>query len=103
MTDRSGRWLVLAAACGALGLGLPWDGGVPGSAQPARVLVVAATALVVAGLRGARPALLGAAVAVTGGAAVLGGWTTTPGRTAVAAAAVCLALGVRARRRRPGG
>ena len=103
MTDRSGRWLVLAAVLGALALGLPWDGGAPGFAQPSRVLVVAAAALVVTGLRTSRPVLVRVAVVVAAGAALLGGWTTTPGRSAVAAAAVCLAVGARTLRRRAGG
>ena len=95
MTDRSDRWLAAAGLLGAAGLGLPWEDGAAGTAHPSRVLVVAAVVLALTAVRAARPRLLVGALGAVGGAAVLGGWTASPGRLAVTGAALCLALAVR--------
>ena len=97
---RGGVWLPAAAGCAAAALGLPWAGQLPGAAHPARVAVVVAVLLAVAGWRSGRDQLLTVAVAVAGGGLLLGGLDASPGRVALVAATACLVLGCRAAGRR---
>lgn len=97
---RGGSWLAAAAGCAAAALGLVWSGQLPGAAHPARVAVVVAVLLAVAGWRNSRDRLLTAAAAVAGGGLLLGGLEVSPGRVALLAAICCLVLGCRASGRR---
>ena len=97
---RGGAWLAAAAGGAAAALGLPWSGQLPGAAHPARVAVVVAVLLAVAGWRSGRDRLLTAAVAVAGAGLLLGGPDASPGRLALLAAAGCLVLACRAAGRR---
>ncbi|MGY5883052.1 hypothetical protein [Modestobacter lacusdianchii] len=98
--SRGGGWLLAAAVCAAGALGLSWSGQLAGAAHPARVLVVAAVLLTVAGWRQGRDQLLTAAVVSAAVGLLLGGLDASPGRLALAAAAACLVLAGRAAGRR---
>lgn len=96
MTRRSAGWLAAAGVCALAALGLPWAPFVPGTAAPARVLVVLAAVLVGAGLRTGRDRLLSVAVLVGLAGVLIGGPQPTPGRVALAAAVGCLAAALHA-------
>ena len=93
-------WLAAAVFLAAASLSLPWTGRLTGADLPVRVAVVAAVVLAVAGLRSGRDVLLTAALATAAAGVVLGPGGG-PGRTALAAAGICLLLGSRAAGRRP--
>jgi hypothetical protein len=89
-------WHLAAAALAVAALGLPWGGQLAGAAHPARVAVVGALVLAVAGLRTHRDRLVAAAAAAGVVGVLIGGVDATPGRLALAAAVACLVLGCRA-------
>ncbi|MFQ1004233.1 hypothetical protein [Modestobacter sp. SSW1-42] len=93
-------WLAAGAVLVAASLGLPWSGPLSGAEVPARVAVVAAVLLAVAGLRTGRDRLLTAALGAVAVGLLLGGPEAAPGRVLLAAAGVCLVLGSRAAGRR---
>jgi hypothetical protein len=89
-------WLAAGACLAAASLGLPWAGALTGADVSARVAVVAAVALAVAGLRSGRDRLLTAALGAVVVGVLLDGVGAAPGRVALAAAGGCLVLGARA-------
>jgi hypothetical protein len=93
-------WAVAGAALAVASLGLPWTGQLSGAQHPARVAVVAALVLAVAGLRSGRDGLLSAALGAGVVGVLVGGVDATPGRLAFAGAVACLVLGCRAAGRR---
>ncbi|MCZ2827335.1 hypothetical protein O2W14_00615 [Modestobacter sp. VKM Ac-2986] len=99
MTPARG-WSAAAAVLAAAALGLRWDGPLTGADVPARVAVVAAVVLAVAGLRSGRDRLLTAALGAVAAGVLLGGPEAGPGQVALAAAGICLVLGGRAAGRR---
>ena len=99
MTPARG-WLAAGAVLAAASLGLRWDGALTGADVPARVAVVAAVALAVAGLRSGRDRLLTAALGAVVAGVLLGGPEAGPGQVALVAAGGCLVLGSRAAGRR---
>ena len=93
-------WAVGGVVLAVAALGLPWTGQLPGAQHPARVAVVAALVLALAGLRRGRDELLTAALVAGAVGVLIGGLDATPGRLALAAAVACLVLGCRASGRR---
>jgi len=93
-------WLAAGALLAVAALCLPWAGALTGADVPARVAVVAAVALAVAGLRTGRDGLLTAALGTVVVGVLLGGPEAGPGRVALAVAGACLVLGSRAAGRR---
>ena len=99
-TARARAWWTAAALLAGAALGLPWTGQLAGAAHPARVAVVAALVLAVAGLRTGRDGLLSAAAAAGVLGVLAGGLDPTPGRVALAGAVLCLGAGCAASGRR---
>lgn len=93
-------WLAAGASLAVAALGLPWAGTLTGAEVPARVAVVAALGLAVAGLRSGRDRLLTAALGAVAAGVLLGGPEAEPGQVALVAAGACLVLAGRAAGRR---
>jgi hypothetical protein len=89
-------WYLAGAVLAVAALGLPWSGQLSGAAHPARVAIVAALVLAVAGLRSGRDRLVTAAAGAGVVGVLLGGVDATAGRLALAGAVACLLLGRRA-------